>query len=185
MLKEMQLLLDDGADINAVAPYSNTTALAAAAGYGLVRSVNFLLESGADVDLPGAYEMTPLMCACSTGKTKGSRVALRLIEAGADVNVVRTADQMTALKFAVDDCTPEVIQALLDHGADVDGPRGTDQTALMLAARANNVDSLKVLVANGADLSLPCKLPWAGGRTAQGLAEMEGRKKAATYLASF
>ena len=43
----------------------------------------------------------------------------------------------------------------------MDGPEGTDQTALMIAARENNVDSLKVLVENGAERSLPCKLGWA------------------------
>lgn len=184
MLKEMQALLDDGADINGIASYSKSTALATAAGYGLIRSLNFLLDKGADVNLPGAFGMTPLMRACSFGKAKGSRVALRLLEADADVNYSRKSDQMTALKFAVQSCTPEVIQALIDHGADIDGPPETNQTALMIAARANNVESLKVLIENGADVSRKCKLPWAEHRTAQELAEMENCKKAAAYLAS-
>jgi len=70
------------------------------------------------------------------------------------------------------------------HRVSVDGPPGTDQTALMLAALANHVDALKVLVNNGADVSLPCKLRWADNRTAQGLAELENCRKAAAYLAS-
>lgn len=184
MLKEMRLLLDDGADINGIAPHSKSTSLAAAAGLGLIRSVEFLLENGANIDLPGAFGMTPLMRACSLGKTKGSRVALRLIEANADVNYVRESDQMTALKFAVHSAKPEVIQALIDQGAEIDGPPGTDQTALMIAARADNVEALQVLVENGADVSLKCKLPWAENRTALGLAELEKCKKAAEYLAS-
>lgn len=184
LFKEMRLLLDDGVDINGVASYSKSTALATAAGRGSLRAVNFLLDNGADVDLPGANDMTPLMHACSSGKVKGSRVALRLIEADADVRYIRKSDEMTALKFAVHDSRPEVIQALIDNGADVDGPPGTRQTALMIAARADYVDALEVLVRNGADVSLPCKLPWADNRTAQGLAEMEKRKKAAAYLAS-
>src|SRR5262249_3971992 len=65
---------------------------------------------------------------------------------------------------------------------EVDGPRGTDQTALMLAARSNIVAALKVLVKNGADVSLPCKLKWAGGRTADGLAELEKQRAALAYL---
>ena len=72
--------------------------------------------------------------------------------------------------------------SLLDHGAEVDGPPGTAQTALMIAARDNNVAALKVLVKNGADVSLPCKLKWAAGRTAEGLAELEKRRAALTYL---
>jgi len=184
LLNEMRSLIDDGVDIDGIASYSKSTALATAAGYGFIRSVNFLLDNGANVDLPGANDMTPLMHACSCGKTKGSRVALRLIEANADVTYVRKADEMTALKFAVHDCSPDVIQALIDNGADVDGPPDTDQTALMIAARANYVDALRVLVQNGADVSLPSKLRWAENRTAQGLAELEKRKKAAAYLAS-
>ena len=69
--------------------------------------------------------------------------------------------------FAVHNCKPEVIQALLDAGAEIDGPQGTRLTALMIAARANHVDALMVLIENGADRSLPCKLPWAENRTAQ------------------
>lgn len=185
LLEEMQALLDDGVDIDGIASYSGSTPLATAAEHGLLRSVEFLLERGAKIDLPGGSDMTPLMHACAKGEEEdAARVALRLIEAGADVTHVRSSDEMTALKFAVHESTPEVIQALIDRGAEVDGPPGTEQTALMLAARADNVRSLEVLVRNGADVSLPCKLPWAENRTARGLAELEGRRRAAAYLAS-
>ncbi|MCE9556651.1 MAG: ankyrin repeat domain-containing protein [Planctomycetes bacterium] len=184
LFREMRSLLEDGVDINGVASYSKSTALATAAGYGLIRSVNFLLDNGANIEIPGANAMTPLMHTCSCGKAKGSRVALRLIEANANVSYVRQSDEMTALKFAVHDCKPDVIQALIDAGADVDGPPGTDQTALMIAACANHVDALKVLVKNGANRSLPCKLRWAENRTARELAELEKCRKAATYFAS-
>jgi hypothetical protein len=48
--------------------------------------------------------------------------------------------------------------------------------------RSNNVEALMTLVRNGADVSLPCKLPWANGRTAEGLAELEGQRAALSYL---
>ncbi len=181
-LDAMKALLADGVNVNGVASYSRGTALNAAAGYGLIRAVNFLIDAGANLNATDRNDLTPLMSACSAGKIKGSKVALRLIEAGADVGYVRAADGMTALKFAVHTCPREVLQALIDGGADVDGPPGTDQTALMIAARANNVEALKVLIANGADATRPCKLPWAGGRTAEGLAEMEKRRAALAYL---
>lgn len=184
LLKEMQAFLEDGVDIDGVASYSDSTALAHAAGQGLTRSVTFLLENKADIDKPGAFDLTPLMHACSAGKAKGSKIALQLISAGADVKYVRQADDMTALKFAVEECKPEVVQALIDHGAEIDGPADTDQTALMIAARANNVDSMVVLIENGADAELECKLPWAENRTAQGLAELEGCRRALKYLKS-
>lgn len=155
-----------------------------AANCGQIRSVDFLIAAGANLNLPDHLDLTPLMNACNAGKVKGSAIALRLIEAGADVRYVRKSDEMTALKFALNRCRPDVLQALIDRGADVDGPRGTELTALMLAARADNVESLRVLVENGARLSLKCKLPWADGRTAEGLAELEKRKKALAYLRS-
>jgi ankyrin repeat protein len=183
----MKALLTDGADVNGIlskfgGSLHGGSALHTAAHCGKVRSVDFLLTAGANLNLLNDIDLTPLMCACSRGKVEGSAVALRLIEAGADVRYVRKSDEMTALKFAVGSCSPKVLQALIDHGAQVDGPRGTEQTALMLAARANDVASLRVLVKNGARLSLKCKLPWAEGRTAEGLAELEKRKKALAYL---
>lgn len=184
MFEKMQLLLDEGIDINGKSSITEATALSVAAEYCSIRSVNFLLEKGADIDIPGESDMTPLMYACSRGKVKGSKIALRLIMGGANVSYVRQADDMTALKFAVEDCHPEVITALVKAGADVNGPSETDITPLMLAARANNIDTIKALIENGADPLLKCKLSWAENRTAQELAELEKRKKAATYLAS-
>lgn len=183
-VKEMELLLTDGVDIDAIADYSKSTALASAASQGRMKSVDFLLEYGANIDKPGGHDLTPLMQACSSGGGRGSKMALHLIETGADINYVREADGMTALKFAVDRCKPEVVQALLERGAEVDGPAGTSQTALMLAARANNVDALKLLVEHGADVNLTCGLPWAENRTALGLAEMERKRKAVEYLST-
>jgi ankyrin repeat protein len=52
----------------------------------------------------------------------------------------------------------------------------------MLAARANNVENLKVLIANGASLKRKCKLPWANGANALELARLEKRQKSIKYL---
>jgi ankyrin repeat protein len=182
LFREMKLLLADGVDVDAIASYCGGTALHAAAGYGLIRSLDFLIRAGADLNATDRMHLTPLMSACSRGKLKGSRVAMRLIEAGANVRYVRTSDEMTALKFAVHTCSPEVIQALIDHGADVDGRPGTDLTALMIAARSHNVEALKVLVKNGAVESRRCELSWADGRTAEGLVELEGQRAALDFF---
>lgn len=123
------------------------------------------------------------MLACQLGKKKGFKVAQQLIGAGADVNFVRR-DEMTALKFSIQGQTPDLIQLLLDNGADVDGPLGTSQTALMLAARNGDVSAIQLLIDNGADRTLTCKIPWADNRTAQGLAELEERRKAVAFFKS-
>lgn len=180
-LTEMRALVDDGVAIDGISS-DGFTALASASRLGLIRSVDLLLEIGSNINLPSWEEMTPLMFACSEGKTKGSKIAIRLISEGANVKYVRKSDEMTALKFAAKRATPDVLQMLIDYGADVDGPSRTAQTALMIAARKNNVDNLRVLVQNGADVNRQCKLPWAENRTALGLAELEKQTKAVKYL---
>jgi len=182
MIPEIKKLLVDGA--NAERLVSGTTALHTAASMGLTMAAKILIEAGQDLDTLDKDKLTPLMRACSCGKAKGSQIALMLIDAGADVHYVRKSDEMTALKYAAKDCSPAVLARLLESGAPVDGPRGTRQTALVLAARANSVDNLKMLLKHGADPSKKCKLPWAAGKTAAEVAEMEGRKKAAAYLGS-
>lgn len=113
LLSEMKQMLDDGHDVNAIARYCGGTALHTAAGLALIRSVEFLIGNGADLNATDKNDLTPLMNACSTGKVKGSQVALRLIAAGADVIFVRAADETTALKFAAKSCIDEVLQALI------------------------------------------------------------------------
>lgn len=179
-VQAMKSLIADGVNINAQP--SGASALHEAARLGILTSVKLLIAAGADLNLPDKEDTTPLMTACLHGKTKGSQIALLLLKAGADATIVRADDEMTALKFAVKHGTSEVLQALIDAGAEVDGPSGTEQTALMIAARGNNVAALKVLIKNGADVSLACKLPWAEGRTAEGLAELEKQRAALTYL---
>ena len=167
---------------------SPVDALSTAAA-GLVRSVDFLVRAGADPNRTDEGGLTPLMIACSLGRAKGRRVALRLIEAGADVRYARQADEMTALTFAVENGLWDVVQTLIDRGAEVDGPPETEKTALMMAALTNNVAALKLLVRNGADLSRRCrlpgpreKLPDAPGQTALELAEAWQKREAAAYL---
>jgi ankyrin repeat protein len=181
-LKKLKLLLKDGVGIDERAKYSGRNPLQSAALAGQTKCLEHLIAAGADLNATDSDDMTALMNACHLGKSKGAAAAKLLIEAGADVRYVRQADEMTALKFAAADCPPEVLRLLIAQGAEVDGPPGTRQTALMIAARANNLESLRVLVESGANLSIPCGLNWAAGRTAEGLAEMEKKRAAHSFL---
>jgi ankyrin repeat protein len=87
---------------------------------GSSKTVRFLLERGADIDCLDRKDMTPLMCACSKGKKKGSEAALLLIERGALATYTREADGMTALKFALwGQCNNDVLEALRAAGAEI------------------------------------------------------------------
>jgi len=186
-LREMRALIAKGVDVNGeqktiMGGQNLETPLHLAARNGLVKPAEILVSAGAALDSLNGMGLTPLMCACSCGGNDGSRVAMYLIRSGADVEVIRQSDEMTALKFAAKGCEPELIQALIDRGAKVDGPQGTDQTALMLAARSNNVPAIEVLIRNGADPKLECGLRWAKGKTAAWLAQNEDGIEAFEYL---
>ncbi len=183
-----QLLLKEGIDVNldsstVPSPETREPLLCSVAGDGLTRAVQFLIENGANINDIGRNDMTPLMNACSHGKIKGEKVANMLIEAGADVTYVRD-DDMTALKFSFENGSKSLIQTLIDKGADVN-QHGVRQTPLMLAARKNNVEAIELLLQHGADPEAKCTLSWAQGLTAEGLAKLEGCKKAYTYLKNY
>ena len=180
----IDLLLSDGVDIDGIASYSKSTALCSAASNGSPKTVAFLLDRGAGVDARGANDMTPLMNACSRGKKTGFLIASQLLDAGANSNAVRESDEMTPLKFSISGVNADLVRLLIEHGASVDGPDDTSQTALMLAARNNFVEGLRVLVEAGASRTRQCGLPWAENRTAQGLAELEKRRSAVAFLKS-
>jgi ankyrin repeat protein len=180
-----KLALESGLDFNHSLPPFDKTPLSNAASLGLTASVDFLLSLDVDINKTDGNDMTPLMNACSAGKVKGSKVALKLIESGANVNYVRSDDDMTALQFAVISCRPEVITALIEHGAELDGPENAEETALMLAARNNNVAVLEILINAGADHKLESKLSWAKGLTPLGIAKEAKHKKAVEFLSKY
>jgi hypothetical protein len=80
--------------------------------------------------------------------------ALRLIELGADVNlasVIGTAPLLTACK----DGSPQLVQTLIDKGADIDYQMKTNHgTAILFAAKAGRADIVELLLRNGADANL-------------------------------
>lgn len=79
------------------------------------------------------------------------KTAAALIHAGAAINA--SGDEKKPLLLAAEHCTPEIIQMLLDKGADrecVDiqpRPRcmSMGKTAIFMAAKANNLENLKYL----------------------------------------
>jgi uncharacterized protein len=179
LIKEMKQLLKDGVDINATPSLLGDMVFG-----GLTTVVEFLIKNGADTNLPAQNGMTPLMRACHFGKAKGEKMAYMLIEAGADVGYA-IKGQTTALTCSFENGSRALIKTLIDKGANVNGIHGIEITPLMLAARANNVDAIELLLQHGADPEAKCGLTWAQGLTAEDLAKLEGCKKAYTYLKNY
>ena len=130
--------------------------------------VDALLAAGADPDVAMWTGETPLMTCARTGATEAVAALLR---AGADPNVREASKGQTALMWAAAGGTAELVQLLIEHGADI-GKATTESadrvpnscricawkpspggfTALMFAARSGSVDTVRRLLAAGADI---------------------------------
>ncbi len=165
----VDLLIQNGATVNAQSK-GGFNALVFAAVKNDAKSVQSLLAAGADPNyaLPDGTKV--LLVATSY---KSSKAAGALVEGGADPNVADRGGN-TPLHTAAQLGSVELIQKLLAKGAHVDartaksafGGRGGggggggfrapagEQTALMMAAKANQVEAMKALVAGGADPKL-------------------------------
>lgn len=150
-LEIVRVLVDKGADVNQ--PSRSSTALMRAVSAGYVDIVRLLLSKGAQVNV-NVDDGTPLMVAVIAGQVEIMKL---LLAAGADITAVhRMGDQ--ALMMAAEqrsyrnpsaEPNAEVVQLLLDHGADPKARGEYNRTALMLA---NTAAKVKLLLAKGAEV---------------------------------
>ncbi|XP_046902418.1 ankyrin repeat domain-containing protein 50 [Hypomesus transpacificus] len=133
-------LLDYGAQVD-VADREGRTPLIAAAYMGHREAVEILLDHGADVRLADDDGRTALsvaaLCVPTAAGVKGyGEVASLLLERGANPGH-RDRDSMTPLLLAAYEGHEEVVELLLEAGADVDesaGPHAAAVTPLLAAA---------------------------------------------------
>ena len=169
-LESADLLIRSGANVNARNDLG-ATPLWAACQNGSESMVGRLLTAGANPNAALLLGETPVMVAARSG----SPAVVELLAAqGANVNA-RAARGQTALMWAVAQKQPEVVKVLLANGADIHArsdswtevmavpphgyleynraiPHGND-TALMFAARVDDLASAKLLVAAGANVN--------------------------------
>jgi ankyrin repeat protein len=156
-----KLLLSAGANVNAANRYG-ATALWMASSSGDAGMVETLLGAGADPNLRALRGEFPLMAAARTGSVASVNA---LLARGADVNANESWRGQTALMWAVGghEAYPEVVRALIEHGADVHTRSSGGLTALFFAVRQNDQASTRLLLTAGADVN-DTKAP--GGATA-------------------
>lgn len=103
-----------------------------------------------------------------------------LLDRGADPNqAARNPTKVTALHAAVSSNQPQIVEWLLDAGADVNARQQSDYTPLMGAAANARTEILEMLLPRGADATLLT----TDGKTAADLAREHGHEAVAARLA--
>jgi len=113
--KAVELLIRSGSDVNAADDY-RVTPLAIACAGGNAALVQQLLEAGSDPNQAKVTGETPLMICANVGAVKAVRA---LLAQGADINAAENEENQTALMWAAAEKHPEVVQVLVESGADV------------------------------------------------------------------
>jgi ankyrin repeat protein len=148
---ELKVLLRKGAHLNAKDAESLPLLLEAVLNSNTA-CVQYLLEQGADPNITDRAGTTALMLA--TGDP--AKLEL-LLEHGAQVNAVNAAGRSALLLAAGQRRAVPVIKMLLDKGAQVQQQDERGYTPLLLAARQGDVETLRLLLARGADTQVRVK----------------------------
>ena len=147
----ISVLVNAGADLNNTDVNGKTYLMYAV---GRVRSKEILqviIHHGGDVNAVDNDRMTALMIACWKGNTNAIDI---LLNEGADPSIVN-ANRDVCLTVATDrSLSKDLLQPLIDHGANVNATNNKNVTALMIACWKGNVDAINVLLKAGADSSI-------------------------------
>lgn len=146
-LEMAELLIRAGANTNAANDYS-VTPLSLACTNGSAAMVDKLLNVGADPNLPLPTGETALMTCAWTGNAEAVK---HLLESGADVHARESRSGQTALMWALEQRHSEAARALVDGGADVHARSQSGFTPLLFAAKQGDLESVRILLAAGAN----------------------------------
>ncbi|KAI0552688.1 hypothetical protein F4679DRAFT_571458 [Xylaria curta] len=143
----VQMLLDNGADINAQGEYGN--ALQASSEKGRESIVQILLNNGADVNAQGGFYGNALQAASIKGY---ENIVQTLLNNGANVNA-QGGQYGNALRAASAGGYRSIVQALLNNGANINSQGGAYGNALQAASKEGHESIVQILLNNGADIN--------------------------------
>lgn len=170
----VELLLENGTDINAVTSKMCWTALHIAISKSLSTVADKLIERRADLEMKDRNGFTPLILACACGSTEGVKL---LLENGAHLNAQDNKGN-TALIEAIKGKFQKIVTLLLDGGADAEAKNKRGETALSIAARQGSIDIVKELL----DYGVERELNYPSGHTPREIALKQGYHSIAQLL---
>jgi|SRR5579871_5382886 len=188
-LTQLLALLNQGADANARDEYGYTP-LTWAVDCGDLAIVTNLLKRGADVNMPGFMSRVPLMSVIFSMSAEKASMMRILLDHGATLDARTQRDNqsyggMTALMFAVQIASLEMVLLLVEAGADVNASEEGGTSVLMWATRylpeATGIDQAErpavvaYLLQHGADVNAKSKEE-GGNLTALDFARQNNRK---------
>ena len=143
----LKLLINAGGDLNMFDEHGKT-ALIYAAENGHIECLNMLIGAGADVTFKNKWDLTALVSAAVSEKQDCLEA---LIHAGVDVNA---GTEYFALQYVAEIGDCDLIDLLLDAGADVNKMSSNKSTSLKEAALCGKDKSVRRLIEAGADVNV-------------------------------
>src|SRR5258708_4987063 len=184
-LNTMQLLINHGADVNAL-DCQGDSPLHKASRITNSDEAEFLVKSGANVNIRIIDEFndesTPLHVAAAYGNLNMVQL---LIDYGVDVNAL-DRQGYSPLYLAVGTSSLQqrerylIAQSLIGRGANVDARGSRHKTPLHLSSLNGSLDMARLLIEHGADVSAQDD----GGRTPFSMALASGHRKLARVLSN-
>lgn len=145
-LKRVQQLVKDGADLEAALPRGETPLIVAALE-GQTQVVKFLIERGAAIQARNDRGFTALHAAAYRGHPP---VAELLIANGINVNDAENRFKATPLHLAAEDNRKDVVELLLDKGAELEAKEGNGYTPLTKAGFREHWGLARLFIDRGA-----------------------------------
>jgi ankyrin repeat protein len=144
-----ELLIENGADVNIRGSDGNTLLMDCSYQQDNSYIAGILLDHGAEIETVNNDLRTPLMFACEYGRLNMTRL---LVSHGAQVNKIDRLGR-TAMILAILDGynTIEILQILLDAGADINIRDEDELSALDYAINNNNSEVEQFLISRGAN----------------------------------
>ena len=143
-------LIAAGAKVDAESTKDNVTPLLGAASKGFTDTIEVLLDNTDQSDLQGNYGSSVLHVALHQGH---SETAMLLIERNIATHLACESCGQSSLATAASEGLSDIVQILIDTGADIHTKWSDGQTALHIATENGHIEVAKLLIENGADVN--------------------------------